>query len=314
MKIEPEPIASPQFPEFLAREIERLPGDRKLLENGPFDAYLASAREIPVVLFEIGRLREEAFRAVGEGTSRAVDLDAFDAHYFHLFLWDREKRAVAGAYRLGLVDAILATRGADGLYTSTLFTYRPELLAHLSPALELGRSFVRLEYQKTYSALLLLWKGIGEFLARNPRYRRLLGAVSISADYDERSRRLMVDVLRRHYRLLPWSSQVRPRRPPRLGGLESATDPDLDELDRRVTEIEDGARGVPVLLRQYLKLGGKVLGFNVDPSFANALDGLMVVDLVATDPRLLERYLGRTGAVAYLAFHEARRAERRASA
>ncbi|MGH7804348.1 MAG: GNAT family N-acetyltransferase [Candidatus Binatia bacterium] len=314
MNLESEPIANPQFPEFLAREVERLPAERKLVENGPFDAYLAAAKEIPLVLYEIGRLREEAFRAVGEGTGRAIDLDPFDVHYLHLFLWDREKRAVAGAYRLGLVDEILATRGAGGLYTATLFTYRPEILAHLSPALELGRSFVRLEYQKTYSALLLLWRGIGEFLARNPRYRRLLGAVSISADYDERSRRLMVGVLRRHYRLLPWSSQVRARRPPRFADFDTGADADLAELERRVTEIERGERGMPVLLRQYLKLGGKLLGFNVDPTFANALDGLMVVDLLGTDPRLLERYLGRAGAVSYLAFHEARRAERRASA
>ena len=314
MRIEAEPIANPQFPEFLAREVERLAPGRKLLESGPFDVYLASAREIPLVLFEIGRLREESFRAAGEGTGRAFDLDEFDASYFHLFLWDRERRAVAGAYRLGVLDAILAEHGAAGLYTATLFTYRPELLAHLSPALELGRSFVRLEYQKSYSALLLLWRGIGEFVVRNPRYRRLLGAVSISDDYDERSRRLIVGSLRRHYRLLPWASQVRARRPPRFGALDGIADRDLGELERRVSEIEHGERGIPVLLRQYLRLGGKVLGFNVDPSFANALDALVVVDLRGTDPRMLERYLGRAGAVSFLAYHEARRLERKVSA
>lgn len=311
---EAEPIATPTFPAFLAREIERLRPEHRLLESGGFTVYLAPAAEIPLTVHEIGRLREEAFRAVGEGTGQAIDVDRFDASYLHLFIWNREAHEVVGAYRIGLTDQLLASQGVEGLYTSTLFHYRPEVLSVLSPALELGRSFVRLEYQKSYSALLLLWKGIGEFLVRNPRYRRLIGAVSVSDLYDRRSQRLIVEVLRRHYRWLPWSSQVRARRPPRFAELEAipvTVGADIEALDHAVLEIEQGRRGLPILLRQYLRLGGKFLGFNVDPSFGNTLDGLVVVDLLEADRRSLERYMTRAGAERFFAFHEARREQRR---
>jgi putative hemolysin len=309
-----EPIATPAFPELLVREIAALPEERRLARSGAFEVLLAEAREIPLVLHEIGRLRETSFRAAGEGTGRAVDLDAFDTTYVHLFLWNAAAREVAGAYRLGRCDELLARAGTAGLYTSSLFHYRPEMLAYLSPALELGRSFVRLEYQKSYSALLLLWKGIGEFLVRNPHHRRLLGAVSISDVYSPRARALIVGALRRHRRLLPWSACVRPRRPPRLAEMESpvaAADADPDVLDARVREIEGGARGLPVLLRQYLKLGARLLGFNVDPAFANALDGLLVIDLAEVEPRPLERYFGRDGLARFLAGQAPPGAERR---
>src|SRR5262249_6293927 len=150
-------------------------------------------------LQEIGRLRAEMYRAVGEGTGGAVDLDAFDRDYLHMFLWDRSARRVVGAYRLGEVERIVRARGVEGLYTRTLFRYDEAFLRHCGPALELGRSFVRKEYQRSYGALLLLWKGIGRFVARHPHYRVLFGPVSVSARYSERSRQILMASLRRHH-------------------------------------------------------------------------------------------------------------------
>ena len=72
---------------------------------------------------ELGRLRELAFRRVGEGTGARRDLDRFDGHYRHLVLWDENALAIVGAYRLGEARTILAERGTEGLYSSTLFDY-----------------------------------------------------------------------------------------------------------------------------------------------------------------------------------------------
>jgi putative hemolysin len=239
------------------------------------------------------------FRGAGEGTGRPLDLDRFDRHYLHLFVWNAAKQEVVGAYRLTGTDHA----GLDGLYTATLFRFGEEFLRAMGPALELGRSFVRPEYQKAFAPLLLLWKGIGKYVARNPRYRVLFGPVSISNQYQAASRELMVAFLERRASLRDWLSLVRARHAPPKPRLNVYCT-GVDELSELVSELEPNRAGVPVLLRQYLKLGGKLLGFNVDPEFSNALDGLIVVDLARTEPKLLERYLGKPEAAGFLAYQK----------
>lgn len=300
------PLAPPQPPELLRAEVERLPHEYLLVTSGEFAVYWAEAERIPHLLREIGVRREETFRCAGEGTGRELDLDRFDASYLHLFLWNRRLLELAGAYRLGRIDQLLADGGLRSLYTATLFRYRRDLFSHLGPTLELGRSFIRAEYQRSFSALLLLWRGIGEFVVRHPQYRYLLGPVSISAEYQHLSRTVMASFLwqrRRHPQL---SGLVRPRKPFRTPlrhrhaarGLR-----DLDEVSALVAHLEPDQKGVPVLLRQYLKLGASVLGLNVDPEFSNVLDALVLVDLASAEPRVLERYMGKDGARSFLAAH-----------
>ena len=274
------PIA-PEIPRaVLEAELRALPESRWLVEAGRFRACYARAAEVPSLLDEIARLRELTFRAAGEGTGKPADRDAFDAHYLHLFLWDADAGAIAGAYRLGLADEILARHGTRGLYTSTLFGYGAGLLAQLDPGIELGRSFVRAEYQRSFAPLLLLWRGIGAFVAREPRYAVLFGAVSISNRYSAASRELIVEQL--------------------LAGC------DIDELSAKVARIEPDGKGLPVLLRHYLRLGGRLLAFSVDHDFADVLDGLLVVDLRESDPSLLARYMGEAGSRSFLAYHRGR--------
>jgi putative hemolysin len=282
-----EPIAAAVSPELLGKDVAALGAAAKLAESGALDAYIACAGQIPNVLEEIGRLRELTFRSAGEGTGRAADLDRFDAHYLHLFLWNRETREVVGSYRLSGVEV-----GADSLYTATLFQYGQPFLDKLGPALELGRSWIRAEYQKAFAPLLLLWKGIGQFIRRNPRYTTLFGAVSISNQYQSVSRELMVSYLERKASLRNWAGLIASSNPFR--SRRAAHTPfDLEDLSQVVSDIEPTGAGVPVLLRQYLKLGGRLLGFNVDPEFSNTLDGLILVDLTRTEPKLLDRYLGK---------------------
>jgi putative hemolysin len=280
------PVIDPVPRERMAGEIAALAPVRRLAGNAEFSTYLAQADEIPSTLEEIGRLREIAFRAAGEGTGRAVDRDEFDRHYLHLFLWNEKKQEVVGAYRLAATDR------AGHLYTATLFRYGREFLESMGPALELGRSFVRVEYQRGFQPLLLLWKGIGAYVARNPQYRVLFGPVSISNRYQPLSRRLIVSFLERHALWAEFKGPVAARNPFRQSP-ERNTGLDMEDLSAVVSDIDPSQGGIPVLLRQYLRLGGKLVGFNVDPQFADVLDGLIVVDLAKTDPKLVERYLGQ---------------------
>ncbi len=236
----------------VASDVERLPAESCLVESRAFQVFVADARQIPTALREIGRLRELTYRAVGEGTGRSVDLDGFDDRYVHLFSWDRDRRQIVGAYRIGRTDRLLAAHGVEGLYTRTLFRYDERLIARLSPALELGRSFVRSEYQKSHNALLLLWKGIGQFVARHPEYRVLFGPVSISARYCDRSQRLLMAFLEQNHLDRDLAELVeaitpgvpRPAAPP----SSSAIPQSLDDAHRLVAQAEVDGKGVPILL------------------------------------------------------------------
>ena len=305
-----EPLA-PELPQdALIKEIDALPQNRCLAENNGLFVYLAKANEIPQLLLEIGRLREFTFRRAGEGTGKSRDLDSFDDYYSHLLLWNRNQRELVGAYRAGNTAEILAERGVRGLYTSTLFRYHESLFQKLGPALELGRSFVRPEYQRKYAPLLLLWKGIARLVAMHPEAPVLFGAVSISNEYNDTSREMIYRFFEERIQEDDLAGLIEPRRPFRPGPLRGADCRsicralrDLEELSEPIADIEADGKGLPILLRQYAKIGGKLLGFNVDRKFSNVLDGLVVVDLRQTDPGVLQRYMGREAAAAFRQVH-----------
>ncbi len=297
-------VDPPAAERLLTEEVAALPADCELLRSGDFSVYLATAARIPRILREIGRRREQAFRLVGEGTGREIDLDRFDHHYYHLFLWNRTDARLAGAYRLALSAEVLDRFGIRGLYTSKLFRYQPEFFERLGPAIEMGRSFVSPEYQKSYSPLLLLWKGITRFIERHPEAAVLFGAVSISKDYRAASRRLMATYLsKRAAHAL--ARLVAPHMPFRSKESQSVrrlalVAANIEDISLSVADIEDDGKGIPVLVRQYLKAGGKLLAFNVDPQFSDALDALLVADLRSAPPAILERCLGRAEAKTFI--------------
>ena len=290
----------------LQQEIAQLPASRCLAENSDFAVYLGLASELPNILLEVGRLREITFRGVGEGTGKARDLDSFDEYYWHILLWNKTKQELVGAYRAGNTAEILASRGIDGLYTSTLFRYDSRLFEKLGPALELGRSFVRPEYQRQYAPLLLLWKGIARLVAMHPEIPVLFGAVSISNDYNQASREMIYRFFESRMQEDELAAYIVPRRKFRPGLLRNwdcramcRSLRDLDELSEPITDVESDGKGLPILLKQYAKIGGKLLGFNVDSKFSDVLDGLVLVDLRQTEPAVLERYMGRAAATEF---------------
>ena len=308
------PVVDAPDTRLLVDEIENLPAECLLVENDAMAVLCLKAAQAPWMLQEIGRLRELTFRACGEGTGMPSDIDLYDSYYRHLVIWHRTKQEVVGAYRLGLTDEVLRRSGKRRLYTQTLFKYKRPLLSVLNPGIELGRSFVREEYRKDYAPLLLLWKAIGHFVARHPRYRRLFGPVSISADYQTVSQQLLVDFLRLNRFDVELARYVKPRHPFKYhnpvtwwgGNQEKAND--IGAVSHLIAEIEADSKGVPILIKHYLKLGGRFLGFNVDPRFSHVLDGLILVDLYHTDIRLLNKYMGEENARSFIEYHRSGRA------
>lgn len=307
-----EEVIPPLDQEKIIDEITALPKNQELLESGDKKVYFAHADQIPITLQEIGRLRELAFRKVGEGTGKSIDLDRFDNYYTHLFVWNTVANEIVGAYRIARTDKVVAAYGQRGLYTSTLFDYQPQLLEQMGPALELGRSFVRLEYQKQFSSLHLLWKGIGRYVVINPKYKILFGTVSISNDYDSLSRRLIAHFLKENLFLPDLAKLLKAKNPANskpimsIARETSVVVKNIDEVSELIAEIETKHKAVPVLLRQYLKLGGKLLGFNLDKNFGDVMDGLIYIDLTETDRKMLNRYFGEQGAETILNFHKSK--------
>ncbi len=280
----PQPIAAALDPQWLAHDVQQLPAANCLLAWGNFQVYSASAVQLPHVLQEIGRLREIAFRDVGEGTGLASDLDAHDQHYQHLFVWHPGTQAVVGAYRIGFTQALIAQHGVAGLYTHSLFEFGTALFERLGPCLELGRSFVRPEWQGNARPLRLLWAGIAVLLERHPEIAHLFGPVSVSPRFSELGRMLIMSALQLHHMDEGLKPLIRARNAPRLAGhplqqrvtevSAGLADPGL--LSRFLQRLEQGA-SLPMLIKHYIELKGRFAGFNVDHAFNGTLDGLVFV-------------------------------------
>ena len=290
----PKPIIGPVAPEVLELELAGL-GDKRLNAQGEFDLYMAPSGRIPNMLREIGRLREVTFRAVEEGTNKAVDLDEFDHYYDHLFVWDRDKRKLAGAYRVGDGRVIMDRYGRRGFYLNTLFRMGRPMREVLASSFELGRSFVAVEYQRHRLPLFMLWRGLLLHVISHPDHRYLIGPVSISGAYSKLSRRLIIEFVRKHHYDDDLARHVKPRNRFHIGidrtdgtALLEASGEDLKKLDQVIADVEVSGMAVPVLLKRYLMLNAKIIGFNRDPRFNDALDGLVVLDLSKVPPAVIE--------------------------
>ncbi len=280
-----DPIIDAVPANLIEKEIEAMQSYRTLQYDN-FDCYVVASENIPNILKEIGRLREVTFRAVGEGTNKSIDLDEYDLYYDHLILWDREAKKIAGAYRIGNGPEIMAQYGAKGLYISSLFRMSKKMNPILSQSIELGRSFIVKEYQKHRLSLFLLWKGILFYLLANPKFRYIIGPVSISNSYQEVSKELIIQFIERNYFDHELSKYVEPKNSfkPKVKNVDTAalleaSAADMKKMDKIIADIEPSSFSMPVLLKKYLQQNAKILAFNSDPKFNNALDGLMLLDL-----------------------------------
>lgn len=294
------PIDKAQSIELMLKEINALSPNQRLVSKNKLTCFYALANQIPTILKELGRLREKTFREVDEGTGKFTDTDQYDLYYEHLFIWDEASHSIVGAYRIGRVDEIIKNHGLKGLYSYSLFQFDHQLIHQLGSSLELGRSFICKEYQKSIWPLTLLWKGIGQYILQHSKYNTLFGTVSISSEYSKLSRQIIETYLLKAPYKHELSHLVSPRIPNdkcRIDGIESLwfENPitDLDHISQLMSDIELKNIQLPILLKEYIKLGGKLLSFNIDLSFNQVLDGFICVDLLKTPPHLLRRYLGK---------------------
>ena len=281
----PKQIVKPANQDKILEEIEVLKnGEYRLLQSKNYMVFLAQADVIPNILHEIGRLREITFRAVGEGTNESIDLDQFDNYYHHMFLWDDDTQQIAGAYRMGFGSEIFPKYGIEGFYLQELFRFEPELYDMMSKSIEMGRAFIVSDYQQKPMPLFLLWKGIVHITLRYPDHKYLIGGVSISNQFTEFSKSLMIEFMKSHY-YDPYVAQyIHPKKEFKVK-LKDAdkdfvfneTDADLNKFDKIIDEVEPGSLRLPVLIKKYIKQNARVVAFNVDPLFNNAVDGLMYI-------------------------------------
>ncbi|CAZ96278.1 lysophospholipid acyltransferase family protein [Zobellia galactanivorans] len=284
---QPRQIVQPVRADLIEAEIAKLiENDRRMVQSKNYEVFLAPADEMPYALQEIGRQREITFREIGEGTNNSIDIDEFDSYYHHMFLWDNEARVIAGAYRMGLGSEIFAKYGIDGFYLQDLFRFEPELFGMMSQSIEMGRAYIVKEYQQKPMPLFLLWKGIVHTTLRYPEHKYLIGGVSISNQFSNFSKSLMIEFMKSNY-WDPYVAQyVRPKKEFKVK-LKDAdkefvfdeTQADLNKFDKLIDEVEPGSLRLPVLIKKYIKQNAKVVAFNVDPLFNNAVDGLMYIKI-----------------------------------
>lgn len=254
-----------------------------LFSNGDYEVYFTNFDEIPAMMREIGRQRELTFRAVGEGTNLPFDLDEYDKHYRHLILWDEGGQKIAGAYRMALGAEVMKNHGIKGFYTSSLFDYDQDLQPFFRKVIEMGRAYVTLEYQQKPLPLFLLWKGIVHVCLRNPEYKFLMGGVSISNEFSDFSKSLMIEFMRSHYYDAVVAQYIHPKNEYKVHLSEKdkelffeGVDNDLNKFDKLIDDFEPQLR-LPVLIKKYIKQNARVVAFNVDPNFNDAIDGLMYI-------------------------------------
>ncbi|UOE41694.1 lysophospholipid acyltransferase family protein [Chryseobacterium suipulveris] len=266
------------------RDIENLrQNDKMLFRNADYEVYFATYAEIPSVMREIGRQRELTFRKIGEGSNLPFDLDEYDQYYHHLFLWDNAAKKLAGAYRMALGAEVMKKYGIDGFYTSSLFEFDPELRPFFRKVIEMGRAYISTEYQQKPLPLFLLWRGIVHVCLRNPEHKFLMGGVSISDKFSEFSKSLMIEFMRSNYYDSAVAQYIHPKKEfkVRLKDRDKnlffdEVESDLNKLDKIIDDLEPEMR-LPVLIKKYIKQNAKVISFNVDPNFNDAIDGLMYI-------------------------------------
>jgi len=294
IKKKPEQIIEETDRNKIVEEVEQLEGFRVWTEKN-YEVYITPTVNIPNILREIGRLREITFREVGEGTNKKIDLDNYDIYYSHLFIWDKDLQNIVGAYRIGKGDEILDTMGRRGFYLSELFKIKEPFYPILRKGIELGRSWIRKEYQQKPLPLFLLWKGILKYLLDNPQYRYMFGPVSISNKFSKFSKSLIVDYITKNHFDYELAHLVKPKNKFKadLSGIDKdllvETSDSLKNLDSLISDIESTHIKIPVLLRQYMNLNAKIICFNIDPKFSDCLDGFLLVDTQNIPTEMLER-------------------------
>ena len=268
----------------LWKEIESLKSNSTILSTYSYTLIVCDLCECPALRQELGRQREITFRQAGESTGLPLDIDRYDDYYDQLIIWDHNANRLVGGYRFGSGNKIYSTYGREGFYINSLFEIAPEFDEYLPKCLELGRSFIVKDYQRKTLPLYLLWKGILAYQLRNPQFQYLMGSVSISRVYSDFSKQVLMEYAGKHFFHKEFAKWFRPRIPfdPALSQEDRSsvvTEGKTENLSQIIDTIRPEHIRFPILMKQYIRQNARFLGFNLDPQFNDALDGLMILDI-----------------------------------
>ena len=287
------PLAIEASGEKILQEVHQLPTEQHLLDQKGLSVYFGYQNQMPNTVNEIARLREMVFREHNEGSGEPLDTDHFDATYTHLFVMKQDTGQIIGAYRMGQTDKLLADGNLENLYLHRMFDFGPDFVNRQQPCLEMGRSFLIPEYQRSFQGLFLLWRGIGAFVCQYPQYRTLYGTVSISKLYDVRSAAIIQQAM-----VTP-TEKVAPR-----ATFEHNLHPEVQDFAKQhglknhvsalLKGIEHDGKDVPILLKHYNKLGAVFHCLGIDKSFNDTPGLLLSVDLPNAPEKLLKLYMGES--------------------
>lgn len=284
----PKAVIAETDKRLILKELSLLSDSAKLFVHENLEVYVATQEQAPHIVQELGRLRELSLRAVGEGTNKPLDLDEYDAYYQHLFLYDRNARLIVGAYRLGKGKAIHKKYGKEGFYLHSVFKIKGKFVPTLKASVEIGTPFIREGYKSQQLPLVLLWKGIATYLENRPAYRYLIGSIDISHIFSTASKMQLVDLITSHFYDLHLAKYVQTRKKFRYrlcreyyDGVLNQQKPMSDSLEKLMLYIDPKHTSLALLIKKYLKLHTRVIGFNMNPKHSNSLNGLIVMDAVA---------------------------------
>ncbi len=290
-----QPLAPVGDAAMIAKEIDQIRANNLLFTQAEFELFTARASQIPHALLEIGRLRELTFREVLEGSNKPRDLDEYDLYYDQLIIWDKTAQQIVGGYRIGRGDFIYQSYGVKGFYIGSLFKFAKPFHPILKESIELGRAYIVPEYQRKRLPLFLLWRGILAFVTQNPQFKYLIGPLSISKMYSDISKQLIIEFVKKHYYHHKLAQHVKPRKPYKVTIEDIDTDilienfeGEIQKLDNFIEDIEPFQLRIPVLMKKYIKQKARIICFNVDPSFSDTLDGLMLLDLAELPAETIE--------------------------
>lgn len=281
-------------PVLLNAEMDALKDAHCVLRTPPYLLFSCNLDGRPALRQELGRQREITFRRVGESTGLPYDIDAFDTYYEQLIIWDDVARKLVGGYRFGCGDKVFAAYGKSGFYINSFFDIHPAFDEFLPQCLELGRSFIVEEYQKKNLPLYLLWKGILAYMVKHHQYKYLIGPVSISRYYSDFSRKVLMEYAKRNFYHTTFAKWFTPKTPfnplislPERQDIEALKHNSLN-LEEVLDQLQPEHIQFPLLMKQYIRQNARFLGFNLDPNFNNALDGLMILHIADVPDHTIE--------------------------
>ena len=290
-------IIPPVDPAVIRKQIEGI-ADSAIFENGDYRAYIIKEAQAPDVMRELYRLREVTFRAVGEGTGKELDTDAYDKYYHHLILWNIPDGQLVGAYRVGYGSEIMQDHGGvKGFYTSTLIKFGPDAPEMLAHSLELGRSFVVEKYQREVLPLKILLAGLCIAILK-AKADSCFGLVTMSAALPDFYKSLTAYFLNRDFEMPDASRFAIPTNPFKPSYLRvnpeqllQIPEGDIDAFDRLIGVISEGRYRLPVLFRKYFSCGAHVSCLNVDVDFSDCVDAMIYLRLADFPPASVKSFV-----------------------